>query len=140
MATSARSVSEGSLMALKTGSIQSVGLPTIDPPPATNGFTHGLNAYFVQVNLHLFPESWRGSFFTDESWITLVFRYEENDLNDRVHGSAQRDDRHAYTFGINLRFTEKTVLKMGWQQEFSSIANDITDRLEKFTMAFSTFF
>jgi hypothetical protein len=104
------------------------------------GATRGLNAYYVQANFHFWPSSWRGGLFNKESTFTAVVRYEENDLNDRVTGSAQNDDRSAITFGLNLRITEKTVFKVSWQKIHSAINNADTDNLELFVMSIATYF
>jgi hypothetical protein len=110
----------------------------IDGPPA--GATRGLSAYYVQANFHFWPSSWRGGLFNEESTFTAVVRYEENDLNDRVTGSSQEDDRSAITFGLNLRITEKTVFKVSWMKTHSAIANYKTDNLEWFVMSIATYF
>ena len=76
----------------------------------------GLHGIYAQGNFHFFPESWRGHRpFTDESEFTLAVRYDSADLNDRVVGATPRDDRDAWTVGLNFRPVRKTAIKVSYQ-------------------------
>lgn len=109
--------------------------------PGTAAATRGMDAYYVQLNVHVFPECLRGGPFGRESTFTLVARYEENDFNTRVTGASATDDRHGYTFGVNVRFIEKTVLKLSWQRLFlSGLGAGVKESLEKWAVSFATYF
>lgn len=110
----------------------------IDGPPVAA--VRGMSAYYLQANFHLWPSSWRGGLFNAESALTLVVRYDANDLNDRVHGATQNDDRRAVTYGLNLRITEKTVFKVSHQRIWSSVNNPDTNQLDLFIMSIATYF
>ena len=88
------------------------------------GVPGGADGFYIQLNFHFFPESWRGvsRFFTDESTFTAVFRFGTVDTDDSTlaidratRGDAYRDDRNRYTLGLNFRPIEKTVFKIEYQ-------------------------
>ena len=110
----------------------------IDPAPAAE--PRGMDAYYLQLNLHFFPSFLRVGPFGRESTFTFVVRYEENDFNDRAIGASTTDDRHGYTLGMNLRITEKTVIKLSWQRLFVSGRTDVRESLEKWAASFATYF
>lgn len=112
------------------------------------GAPSGGEGYYVQLNYHFFPESWRGTnrFFTAESTFTLVFRVGNVDTDDSAdgidrdtRGVAFRDDIMRYTVGLNFRPIEKSVLKIEYQfwTETSGIEDADNDR---FVISFATYF
>ncbi len=106
-----------------------------DPPDAVRG----QSAWYVQGAYHFFP-GWfcgaNGCLKTDTSLFTLVARYEEQDLDDRVRGASFLDDLRALTVGLNYRLTERTVFRVDYAWFFAATEGDET----QLTISFSTFF
>jgi len=73
-----------------------------------------MDGWYLQVNYHFFPASWRGAhkLLTDESTFTLVLRVEEIDLNNATNGTTFRDDLLQTTLGINFRPVERMAFKL----------------------------
>lgn len=110
------------------------------PAQAAAGVPGGMDGWYVQLNYHFFPDTWRGTwrFFTEESTFTLVFRYGTTDTDDSAlgidraaRGDAFRDDLQHATFGVNFRPLEKTVFKIEYQWFFEKdgIDDAANDRL-----------
>jgi len=106
-----------------------------DPPDAVRG----QYAWYVQGAYHFFP-GWLcgadGCLRNDASLFTLVARYEEQDLDDRVRGATFLDDLRALTVGLNYRLTERTVFRVDHTWFFAA-SDDDEDR---WTLSFATFF
>ncbi|HET6201439.1 MAG TPA: hypothetical protein VFI25_01410 [Planctomycetota bacterium] len=84
--------------------------------PGEFDLPRGLHGLYAQANFHFLPEAWRGRRpFTEESEFTLAVRFDTSDLNDRVVGATPRDDREAWTVGINFRPVRKTAIKASYQ-------------------------
>jgi len=108
-----------------------------DGDPITN--PGDMDGWYVQVNYHFFPESWRGrhKLLTDESTFTLVVRVEDLDLNDDTTGTTFRDDLFQTTLGINFRPVERTV----WKIEYVWIDSEQDGSPEyRFLMSWATYF
>lgn len=82
------------------------------------------SGYYLQVNWHFFPDSWRdgGAWTNDQSTFTLVTRFGMADTDDSgtgvdrgSRGAAFRDDLKRLTFGVNYRPVEGTVIKFEYQ-------------------------
>ncbi|MCA9298632.1 MAG: hypothetical protein KDA28_06175, partial [Phycisphaerales bacterium] len=112
------------------------------------GVPGGAEGFYLQLNFHFFPESWRGTtrFFTEESTFTLVFRVGTMDTDDvtegidrALRGDAYRDDPWRYTIGLNFRPVEKTVLKFEYQFWVESGGIDDADN-DRFVCSLATYF
>lgn len=106
-----------------------------DPPDAVRG----QYAWYVQGAYHFFP-GWLcctdGCLKNDTSLFTLVARYEEQDLDDRVRGATFHDDLRALTVGLNYRLTERTVFRVDHTWFFAASEDDE----DRWTLSFATFF
>lgn len=118
------------------------------PDEIAAGAPGGADGYYVQLNYHFFPESWRGStaFFTEESTFTLALRYGSIDTDDSARaidrmtrGDSYRDDLSRFTLGLNFRPVERTVVKVEYQflEEPGGVASADNDR---FVVSFATYF
>lgn len=87
---------------------------------------NGLWGYFVDVLFKFdpFPASWRGKSFGNNPYIGLIFRLEQNDLNDDHVGAAARDDRIGMTVGISFRPISKLVLRAEFKHQQSKRRDD----------------
>lgn len=54
----------------------------------------------------------------------MIFRIEQNDLNDDFKGAAARDDRFAITIGLSFRPISKMVLRFEWKNQQSRERDD----------------
>lgn len=119
-----------------------------DASLAAAGVPGGASGLYAQLGFHFFPESWRGAtpFFTQSSTFTLVFRYDTVDTDDSARaidriarGDEFRDDVQRFTFGLNFRPIEKTVVKIEyqWFAEPSGIDDADNDRI---VLSFATAF
>ena len=103
------------------------------------GATEGLDATWLEAAYHFFPAFWqgcRGAFLQDTSLFTLAVRWQQMDLNDRVRGAAFEDDLSAWSVGLNLRITERTVLRVDHTWYDAAKADDY----EEFAFSFATYF
>jgi hypothetical protein len=118
------------------------------PGQVAAGVPGGAFGWYVQLNFHFFPESWRGAwkFFTDESTFTLVGRYGTIDTDDSTEaidrvarGNAYRDDVEHVAVGFNFRPVEKTVFKFEYQFFMEPGGVDDADN-DRFVMSIATYF
>lgn len=94
--------------------------------PSTPASPNGLWAWFVDVLFKFdpFPEAWRKKVFGANPYIGLIFRLEQNDLNDDFKGAAARDDRIAFTVGLSFRPISKLVVRIEWKNVQSRNRDD----------------
>jgi len=87
---------------------------------------NGLWGWFADVLFKIdpFPKSWRNKVFGARPYIGLIFRIEQNDLNDDFKGAAARDDRFAITIGLSFRPISKMVLRFEWKNQQSRERDD----------------
>ena len=78
---------------------------------------NGLWGWFADVLFKFdpFPAAWREKVFGANPYIGLIFRLEQNDLNDDYKGAAANDDRFAVTIGLSFRPISKLVLRLEWK-------------------------
>jgi hypothetical protein len=87
-----------------------------DPPDAIRGQW----GWYVSAAYHFFPcglgrcasRCSPVRVLTDTSLFTLAGRYQHVDLDDRVHGATFQDDLDAWSVALNLRITERTVIRI----------------------------
>ena len=87
---------------------------------------NGLWGYFVDVLFKFdpFPSSWRGDCFGSNPYIGVIFRLEQNDLNDDHVGTAARDDRIGMTVGLSFRPISKLVIRAEFKHQQSKRRDD----------------
>jgi hypothetical protein len=105
--------------------------------PASN--PRNMDGWYIQVNYHFFPNSWRGKhkLLTDESTFTLVVRVEDLDTNHDTSGTEFRDGLFQTTLGLNFRPVERTV----WKFDFVWIDSEQDGSPEyRFLMSWATYF
>ena len=110
---------------------QPSGSPSSDP--------RKMDGWYVQVNYHFFPNSWRGKhkLLTEESTFTVVLRVEELDTNHATTGTTFRDDLFQTPIGLNFRPVERTV----WKLDFVWIDSDQGGAPDyRFLMSWATYF
>ncbi|MBI2192150.1 MAG: hypothetical protein HYU36_09210 [Planctomycetes bacterium] len=93
-----------------------------------------LFGYYVQFNYHFMFEAlqaWSGRIFREESTFTLVFRWDDVDLD----GPKGKRDR--LTLGLNFRPVEGTVFKLDYQVNDGDRASDEADA---FIFSVATYF
>ena len=102
------------------------------------GAVEGLDATWIEAAYHFFPCFWEGcgGIVQDTSLFTLAVRWQHMDLNDRVTGAAFEDDLSAFSVGLNLRITERTVLRVDHTWYDAEKADDY----EEFAFSFATYF
>ncbi|MEZ5993363.1 MAG: hypothetical protein R3E76_13575 [Planctomycetota bacterium] len=94
--------------------------------PSSNTTPNGLWGYFVDVTFKFdpFPSEWRGTTFGSNPYIGLIFRLEQNDLNDDHVGAAARDDRIGMTIGLSFRPISKFVVRAEMKHQQSKSRDD----------------
>ncbi|CAG0947846.1 hypothetical protein ANRL1_04620 [Anaerolineae bacterium] len=94
--------------------------------PSSPTVPNGLWGYFVDVLFKFdpFPAAWRNKVFGSHPYIGLIFRVEQNDLNDDFKGAAARDDRIAFTVGLSFRPISKLVVRIEWKNQQSRERDD----------------
>ena len=94
--------------------------------PSSPSVPNGLWGYFVDVLFKFdpFPVAWRNKVFGSQPYIGLIFRIEQNDLNDDFKGAAARDDRIAFTVGMSFRPISKLIVRLEWKNQQSRERDD----------------
>ena len=94
--------------------------------PSSITTPNGLSGYFVDIEFKFdpFPEEWRGNSFGASPYIGVIFRLEENDLNDDHVGAAARDDRIGMTIGLAFRPISKIVFRAEFKHQQSKRRDD----------------
>lgn len=121
-----------------------VGRADIELPDNVKAFNAGAAAddvipedlfgYYLQANYHFMFDVLRemASFvFRDESTFTLVFRWDDVDLD------GPKGQRERYTVGLNFRPIESTVFKLDYQFNEGDREDD---RLDAFLFSMATYF
>ncbi len=89
-------------------------------PPGTldyNGPPANMHGYYVQLNYHFLPDSFRRfapTYFSDASTFTGIVRWGQVDTNTGRKNLADRSEIDRLTLGLNFRPTEDSVLKFAY--------------------------
>lgn len=94
--------------------------------PSSQTTPNGLWGYFVDVLFKFdpFPTAWHGESLGSNPYIGVIFRLEQNDLNDDHVGAAARDDRLGMTLGISFRPISKFVVRAEFKHQQSKRRDD----------------
>ncbi len=97
---------------------------------------------FVQVDTRLLEGlgSDRDGILGPSSTLTLAVRYEWNDLNARVHAASLEDDSRAWTVGLALRISPKTVIRVERRMERSAFPGRGSRDLAQWVVSLATYF
>ncbi|MCC6148744.1 MAG: hypothetical protein IT461_00715 [Planctomycetes bacterium] len=92
---------------------------------------NGLYAWHADILFKVdpFPAAWRNKVFGARPYIGLIFRIEQNDLNDDFKGAAANDDRFALTIGLAFRPISKLVVRLEWKNQQSRERDDGDENL-----------
>ncbi len=92
---------------------------------------NGLYAWHFDILFKVdpFPSAWRNKVFGAQPYIGLIFRIEQNDLNDDFKGAAANDDRFAVTIGLSFRPISKLVVRLEWKNQQSRERDDGDENL-----------
>jgi hypothetical protein len=99
----------------------------------------GQDGLWLEAAWHFFPCSWRpcpGGILQDTSLFTLAVRWQTMDLDDRHTGAAFEDDLDSWSVGLNLRITERTVLRVDHTWFLPAHGDDETE----WVVSFATYF
>ncbi len=91
-----------------------------------------MRGYYVQLNYHFLPETFRRAaptYFSDASTFTGVLRWGQVDTNTSRTNIADRSEVDRLTLGLNYRPTEDSALKFSytWNEDHSTELTRDTD-------------